>query len=192
MRLSIISALLYAAMSLGANIVHAEGLSEAQRSILIAARTDDMRKLQLHQDARAPVLTEFTDENGASHSFADSDGKYRLVNFWATWCAPCREEMPSLAALKSEFGGDNFDVIAIATGRNRLAGIHDFYEENQIFGLDIYLDPKSTLAREMHVTGLPVTLILDPNGLEIARLIGGADWHGEAAKTWITLLLTQE
>ena len=61
---------------------------------------------------------EFTDLDGGTHRLADWQGKVVLLNFWATWCAPCREEMPSLDALQAQMGGDDFTVVPIATGRN--------------------------------------------------------------------------
>lgn len=182
-------ALLYAAMTLGANPVIAQGLEEDHRNVLIANRTDDMRKMSVHTEARAPIDVAYTDVDGNPLTLRDSDGTIRLVNFWATWCAPCREEMPSLAALRAEHTDGNFEVITIATGRNRISGIETFFVETGISNLPIYLDPKGQLARSMGVLGLPVTVLLDAEGYEIARLTGGADWHGDSAQSWLSILL---
>ena len=129
--------------------------------------------------------TPFTDPEGGTHSLTDYRGKVVLLNFWATWCAPCREEMPSLDALQAELGGDDFQVVAIAAGHNPPAAIQKFLTEAKIANLPVRLDPRQGLAREMGVMGMPVTVLIDRDGNEIARLIGGADWASEASKTLI-------
>ena len=170
---------LYAALALGAN---AQGA-------LADLRTGDMRKLTLHDSPRPVPDTPFTDRDGAEFTLADLAGRYIVLNFWATWCAPCRHEMPSLEALEAEFGGPAFAVVPIATGRNPLPAIDVFFEETGITRLPVFLDPRQTLARNMGVMGLPLTVILDPEGREIARLIGDADWHSDSARAIIAALI---
>lgn len=96
-----------------------------------------------------------------------------------------------LSELQSEFGGDSFEVVTIATGRNDVAGIKRFFAdpEVQVDNLPLYLDPKQALARDMAVLGLPITLILDPEGNEIARMRGDAEWNSESAKAIIEALI---
>lgn len=129
--------------------------------------------------------TSFTDPDGGSHSLADYRGQVVLLNFWATWCAPCREEMPSLDALQAEMGGDDFQVVAIASGHNPPAAVTKFLAEADITHLPLRLDPRQGLARDMGVMGMPVTVLIDREGREIARLIGGADWASDAARALI-------
>ena len=138
------------------------------------------------------VTTPFTDPDGNTKTFADYAGKYVLVNFWATWCAPCRHEMPSLNTLQQTYGGDDFEVVTIATGRNPLPAINKFFSDAKITDLPILLDPKQSLAREMSVFGLPMTMILNPDGQEIARLRGDAEWADENAFTIIKTLIGAE
>jgi thiol-disulfide isomerase/thioredoxin len=104
-----------------------------------------------------------------------------VLNFWATWCAPCRAELPALDALAAEMAPD-VAVLAVATGRNPPAAIDRFRAEAGIVNLPLLLDPKAALAREMGVIGLPVTVLLDRDGNEVARLIGEADWSGAEAR----------
>jgi len=112
-----------------------------------------------------------------------------LVNFWATWCAPFRKEMPMLSELQTEFGGEGFEVVTIATGRNELGAMKRFLGEVGVDNLPLYLDPQQALARDMAVLGLPITVILDPEGREIARMRGDAEWNGDSAKAIIAALL---
>lgn len=94
-----------------------------------------------------------------------------------------------LSELQTEFGGETFEVVTIATGRNDLTGIRRFFAEVEVENLPIYLDPRQKLAREMGVLGLPITLVIDPEGNEIARMIGDAEWNGESAKAIIRELI---
>ncbi len=177
-----ILAVLYTALVLTANIANAD-VTAAE-----AARDGTMKKLMFTEPAEASDVV-FTDPDGAEMRLSDFKGKYVLVNFWATWCAPCRKEMPMLSELQTEFGGDEFEVVTIATGRNSLAGLRSFMSEIGVDNLPLYLDPKSALARDMAVLGLPITVVLDPAGNEIARMRGDAEWSGESAKNVIRALL---
>ena len=178
-------ALLYTALCLTAN-----GALAADTAALEALREGDMRKLMFHETAAEVPGTVFTDAEGGEHRLADWQGKYVLLNFWATWCAPCRKEMPMLDALQTEFGGDAFEVVTVATGRNSVPGIRRFFEEIGVEALPILLDPKQELAREMAVLGLPITVLIDPEGREIARLIGDADWNSDSARAIVAALLS--
>ena len=174
-------ALLYAGALGFANPAAAQSLTAGQRAEIEALRTGEMRKLVFaEQEVPAPGLL-FTSRDGTAQSLADSNGRMRVVNFWATWCAPCREEFPALDALAGDPPAD-VEVIPIATGRNTADGIDRFLDEANITTLVTYLDPDSSLAHAMNVLGLPVTIILSREGTEIARLIGGADWNGANAR----------
>ncbi|HKL68739.1 TlpA disulfide reductase family protein [Salibaculum sp.] len=150
-------------------------------------RAGDMTKLQFGEAPGSSVA--FTSEAGDDMTLAAYEGKFALVNFWATWCAPCRKEMPQLAELQDEFGGANFEVVTIATGRNPRPAMEAFFREIGVANLPLHSDTSSALARDMGVLGLPVTLILDPAGREIARLQGDADWASEEAKAIIAALV---
>jgi thiol-disulfide isomerase/thioredoxin len=169
---------LYTALGIGANAALA-GEIDWQ-----AAHDGGLAKL-VQTDPTPVPDTSFTDPEGGTHSLADYRGKVVLLNFWATWCAPCREEMPSLDALQAELGGDDFQVVAIAAGHNPAPAIEKFLTEAKITNLPVLLDPRQGLARGMGVMGMPVTILIDRDGNEIARLIGGADWASEASKTLI-------
>ena len=169
---------LYTALGIGANAALA-GEIDWQ-----AAHDGGLAKL-VQTDPTPVPDTSFTDPEGGTHSLADYRSTVVLLNFWATWCAPCREEMPSLDALQAELGGDDFQVVAIAAGHNPAPAIEKFLTEAKITNLPVLLDPRQGLARGMGVMGMPVTILIDRDGNEIARLIGGADWASEASKTLI-------
>ncbi len=177
------SAVLYIALGLVANGAVADTAG------LEAMREGTMKKLVFASEPAGVPETTFTDPDGGTFSLADYRGKYLLVNFWATWCAPCRAEMPALDALQAEFGGDDFEVLTIATGRNTLSGITRFFEDTNVVNLPILLDPKQTLARDMAVLGLPVSVLVDPEGREIARMRGDAEWYSDSARAIISTMI---
>ena len=131
-------------------------------------------------------------KDGSAASLDQFKGKFIVLNFWATWCAPCRAEMPMLEELQVELGGDDFEVVTLATGRNSPAGIVKFFAEAGITTLPRHQDPKQALAREMAVLGLPITVILDREGREIARLQGDAEWNSDSAKAILSALITEQ
>ncbi|MEM9637630.1 MAG: TlpA disulfide reductase family protein, partial [Pseudomonadota bacterium] len=117
---------------------------------------------------------------------------YILLNFWATWCAPCRKEMPQLSELQADFGGETFEVVTIATGRNSPEGIKKFFAEIGVDNLPRHQDPRQSLASQMGIFGLPITVLIDPEGREIARLRGDADWSSDSAKAVIAAVIGAE
>ena len=176
------SALLYTALGLLANTAMADvGTYEA-------LRTGDMRKLNFHTEPRAASSEIFTHEDGQEMSLADYAGQITVVNFWATWCAPCRAEMPGLSSLQTKFSDDTVSVVTIATGRNPRPAMEQFFQEIEVDNLPLHADPRSTLARDMGVLGLPITVILDRDGFEIARLQGDAEWDSESAVNILTAI----
>lgn len=148
-------------------------------------RTGDMLKLQLGVDRGSDVV--FTHEDGSDMTLADFEGQFVVLNFWATWCAPCRHEMPHLSELQDTFG-DELEVVTVATGLNQRPAMVRFLAEIGVDNLPLHTDKNSALARDMGVIGLPVTLVLNPDGYEIARLIGDANWASDNAIEILTAL----
>ncbi len=178
-------AILYTALLFGANP------AAADIAVADALRDGDMKKLSFHSDAKDMPAVGLVDLTEAPRSLEEFRGKWVLLNFWATWCPPCRKEMPGLDRLQAELGGDNFAVVTVATGRNPLPAIEKFLTEINVAHLTTLRDPSSEMARGMGVLGLPVTVILDPEGREVGRLMGDAEWDGPEAKAVLAALIAQ-
>lgn len=176
---------LYMALALGANSAFAD------MSDIAALREGDMKKLNLHTAPKSVSNAAFIHEDGSEATLADLRGKVVLLNFWAIWCAPCKVEMPMLSQLQTDLGGDAFEVVTLATSRNAPPAMAKFFKERGIENLPLHRDPKSAVAREMGVFGLPVTVILNPEGEEIGRLTGEADWSSDNAKAILQALIEQ-
>lgn len=123
-----------------------------------------------------PVALDFADGTGASRSIADWRGRVVLVNLWATWCAPCVEEMPALDRIAARLGGADFEVVAIAVDRQGAAVVRPFLEKLGLSRLELYLDPTNAVVRALAAPGLPVSVVLDREGREIGRVLGAAEW----------------
>ncbi len=171
---------LYTALMFGANAAAAD-VAAAD-----ALRAGDMKKLVFADPVALPDIALLDPDDGV-RSLGDWRGRWVVLNFWATWCAPCRYEMPTFDRLQAAMPG--IAVLPVATGRNPLPGIERFYAEAGIANLPILRDPRGELARTMGVMGLPVTVILNPEGQEVGRLIGDADWAGEDARAVLQALL---
>lgn len=170
-------AVLYTALLLGANPGHAD---------VSAFVTGDMAKMVLSDPAPLPEAA-LIDMADAPRAMADFQGKWVVLNFWATWCPPCREEMPALDRLQAAM--PEIAVVPLATGRNDPAAIERFFSEAAIANLENLRDPKSELARAMGIMGLPVTVIVNPEGQEVGRLIGDAHWDSPDAQALIRALM---
>ena len=166
-------AVLYTSFLLFANALSA---NETKFAKLNNQKFGDMKKMTIANNTTSAPKTIFFDTGGKELTLNDFKGRLTLVNFWATWCAPCRKEMPSLEVLSNQMGGDTFQVVTIATMRSSEEAVKKFFNDNNIIDLPKFRDPKGYLARASGVAALPLTILLDRNGNEISRLIGDADW----------------
>jgi thiol-disulfide isomerase/thioredoxin len=134
--------------------------------------------------ARTPNLT-FTGPDGAPKSLADFRGRTILLNLWATWCVPCRQEMPALDRLQAELGVDGFQVVAVNIDTRNLDRPRTWLQEVGVRNLAYYADPQAKafqdLKRVGKAVGLPTTLLIDPQGCELGALAGPAAWDSEDA-----------
>ncbi len=157
---------------------------------LEALATGAMQALEVHETPRAaPLEAVYYDADGAERRLAEHRGRVVVVNFWATWCAPCVREMPALDRLAGALAGTEADVVALSADFGDISRPAAFYERTGIEHLALYHDRDKAVARGVGVQGLPVTLILDREGREVARLTGDAHWDSPEAMAVIRALL---
>ena len=113
------------------------------------------------------------------------EGKLLLVNFWATWCEPCKEEMPSLDKLAADENFKNLEILPINIGQEKIEKIDEFYNKTKIKNLDIFYDTDVRLAKKFLLRGLPTTLIINKDGKEFARVVGSINFQDVNFKTWL-------
>lgn len=134
----------------------------------------------------------FVDATGRSRTLADFRGKVVLLNVWATWCEPCREEMPTLDRLQARLGGDRFQVLALSVDQQGAPIARKFYDEVAIKVLPLYVDPTAKAAFVLNAPGLPVTLLVDRNGREIGRHLGAVKWDAPEVVERLQRAMTAE
>jgi thiol-disulfide isomerase/thioredoxin len=144
-----------------------------------ASRSEGFRFGPPHADVDDIAEVRFVDGDGRRMSLADFRGKNVLLNVWATWCGPCREEMPTLDRLQARLGSADFEVVALSIDRGGLEVVRDFYRELGLKSLRMYVDDSGMAAINLNVLGLPSTLLLDREGREIGRYIGPTVWDSE-------------
>ena len=127
----------------------------------------------------------FSDEAGAAKTLADFKGKVVLLNLWATWCLPCRHEMPSLDRLQKEMGSDQFEVVALSLDRAGKDAARKFFDEIKVENLKLYIDPTMKAGNGLRAVGMPTTILIGKDGKELGRLPGPAEWDSAAAKALI-------
>ena len=140
------------------------------------SETNRQLPFRLHS---APLkLPQLSFEDGAGHrrTLADFRGRYVLLNVWATWCVPCREEMPALARLQRQLGGPRFEVVALAVDGGGAEAVKRFFAEHRVDSLAVYTDRSLQVNSALRVMGLPTTVLVDREGREIARHVGPAQW----------------
>jgi len=161
------------------------GVASGGTSPLKGLNTGDMAAFVVRPKPVPLPAFSFDGPDGEGQSAADLKGKVVLLNIWATWCVPCREEMPQLNALQAELGGPHFEVVAINIDKGGADKAKDFLEETGAKDLALYADPSGKLFATLKVVGMPTTLLLNPQGEEMGRLVGPADWASPEAKKLI-------
>jgi len=154
----------------------------------------------LNKGAMAPLVVRpkpldlphftFVAGDGEERSLKDFAGKIVLFNLWATWCVPCREEMPALDRLQAKLGGQDFAVVAVNIDKGGSEKAAEFLKETGVAQLPLYTDPSGKLFATVKAVGMPTTLIIDGDGKEIARLVGPADWASPEAVAVIEAAIT--
>ena len=134
----------------------------------------------------------FQDGSGGGVKLSQWRGRVVLVNLWATWCAPCRKEMPDLAKLQQAMGSKDFEVVAISVDRKGVEASSAFLKDNGADALKLYVEPTAAILNDLQAIGLPATVLVDREGNEIGRLLGPADWSSPEAQALITAALAEK
>ena len=134
----------------------------------------------------------FADGSGGPKKLSDWRGRVVLVNMWATWCAPCRKEMPDLAKLQQALGSTDFEVVAISVDRKGVEASSAFLTENGASALKLYVEPTAGILNDMQAIGLPATVLMDRHGNEAGRMLGPADWASPEAQALIKAAMAEK
>ncbi len=154
-------------------------------SNVLANERPNIENIVINKELKTYDNITFLDTNDEIIKLSDYKGKLVLLNFWATWCAPCKEEMPSLDTLKSNPNLDNIEVFPINIGKDNLKKSKKFFKDLNIKNLNIYFDNTMTLAKDLALRGVPTTILFDKQGKEFARVIGSIDFSEEEFLKWI-------
>ncbi|MEX0582860.1 MAG: TlpA disulfide reductase family protein [Sneathiella sp.] len=166
------------------------GTSTAFSENLSALLTGEMENFAPNEAPRPFKDFTFLNATGEREHISDYQGKVILLNFWATWCAPCREEMPSLDRLQGALGGDDFVVLAIGQDLQGMEKVQSFFDKLGIQHLAALNDKTVKSGRSAGVFGLPASIILNRQGKEIGRLVGPAEWDTPEAKALIMHIIS--
>jgi thiol-disulfide isomerase/thioredoxin len=157
-------------------IVIAASLSRLAVHVLPAAAPPPPANFIVPDSPKPLPAIVFADGEGKTGSLADFRGKVVLLNIWATWCVPCRKEMPTLDRLQAKLGGPDFEVVTLSIDRGGADAVRKFYAAVGVKNLAITLDAKGEAPFKLGTVGVPTTLLIDREGQEIGRLIGAAEW----------------
>lgn len=146
-----------------------------------------LARLVLNAQPQAAPVVGFSEAAGKRETLASFRGHYVLLNLWATWCAPCVRELPQLAQLKSAI--PSLQVVAVNVGRDDTAQTAAFLKTHDAGLLTVYVDTDAALIRAFGAEGLPFTVIIDPDGREIAHAMGPCDWIAAGAVNYLRMLI---
>ena len=152
-----------------------------------ALEKPDIKNLVLVKNPKIYKDVIFKDINQKDINLDDFKGKLLILNFWATWCAPCREEMPSLDYLQSNTKLNNLKIFPINIGQEDISKSEFFFKELNIKNLDIYIDAPITLAKKFSLRGVPTTILFNKEGKEFARIMGSMDFNDKEFINWLKL-----
>ena len=157
-------------------LVGAAGLVTAvQWAVRTNARSAEPSGMTIHASPRELPALRFADASGTPTSLAAFRGRFVLLNVWATWCPPCREEMPTLDRLQASLGGPDFEVLTVSIDAQGLPVVRTFFKQIGIKHLHPYIDSLHEVGA-LGATGVPLTLLIDREGREVARKLGPATW----------------
>ena len=151
-----------------------------------ANEVSDLKNIVINKELKKYDDLTFLDIKNNQLNLKDYHGNLILLNFWATWCAPCKEEMPSLDSLKLNENLDNLKIFPINVGQDNIEKASNFFEDLQIQNLKIYFDSPITLAKKLRLRGIPTSILFNKDGLEFARIVGSINFENIEFIEWLS------
>ena len=152
---------------------------------VFANDVSEIKNIVIHKDLKVYDNVIFLDKNDKKINIKEFNGNLLLLNFWATWCAPCKEEMPSLDRLQVNQNLSNLKIFAINISQESKKKVDSFFEDLNIKNFDPYFDAPTTLAKTFTLRGVPTSILIDKNGKEFARIMGSIDFNDQIFVNWL-------
>ncbi len=152
-----------------------------------ANETLNIKNLIINKELKEYTNLTVLDDQNNQINLSDYKGNILLLNFWATWCAPCREEMPSLDLLKSNKGLNKLKIFPVNVGQDNVKKAKEFFDDLNIKNLNLYFDENINLTKKFALRGIPTSIFINKNGKEFARVIGSIDFNEENFIEWLKL-----
>ena len=152
---------------------------------VFANDVSEIKNIVIHKDLKVYDNVFFLDKNDKKINIKEFNGNLLLLNFWATWCAPCKEEMPSLDRLQVNQNLSNLKIFAINISQESKKKVYGFFEDLNIENFDPYFDAPTTLAKTFSLRGVPTSILIDKDGKEFARIMGSIDFNDKIFINWL-------
>ena len=153
---------------------------------------DELASLKIHKTAIKVPSIEFIDQSGKKISNVNLTGKVSVINLWATWCSPCVKELPSIDSLAKSVSQENIKIYAVSQDRAGNKIVPAYFQKLNLKNLTIYLDNQGSLMAAFKTPVLPTTVIIDKNGMEVARLVGGINWDSQEVISYLKKISTEK
>ena len=151
-----------------------------------ASEIPDIKNMTITKDLKKYDSLTFLDEKNTELNLDNYKGNIILLNFWATWCAPCKEEMPSLDKIQKNEKLSNLKIFPINIGQENIRKVQKFYKDLGIQNLGLYYDSPETLAKKLSLRGIPTSILFNKNGEELARIVGSIDFENKNFIDWLS------
>jgi len=152
---------------------------------VFANDVSEIKNIVIHKELKIYDNVIFLDKNDKKINIKEFNGNLLLLNFWATWCAPCKEEMPSLDRLQVNQNLSNLKIFAINMSQESKQKVDSFFEDLNIKNFDPYFDAPITLAKTFSLRGVPTSILIDKDGKEFARIMGSIDFNDQIFINWL-------
>ena len=152
---------------------------------VFANDVSEIKNIVIHKDLKVYDNVFFLDKNDKKINIKEFNGNLLLLNFWATWCAPCKKEMPSLDRLQVNQNLSNLKIFAINVSQESKKKVDSFFEDLNIENFDPYFDAPTTLAKTFSLRGVPTSILIDKDGKEFARIMGSIDFNDKIFINWL-------